>query len=143
MKSFTVAAATLAAVEARNVFTMEAQPTVPAIFALDGFSPVPTAPPAPEHVAARAADSESSPVLLYNTGNTCGFVSGVSTAPFYCINKGDYCALSTSANGNMGRIACCGATKCNFRTTCVGYADIYSSKACNEECRDNVYIVKW
>ncbi|KAJ4153697.1 hypothetical protein LMH87_010172 [Akanthomyces muscarius] len=140
MKTFTVAAAALATVEARNLARMEAQPTVPAIFALDGFSPVPTTPPAPEHVAARA--DSSSPVLLYNTGNTCGYVSGVSSAPYYCINKGDYCALSTSASGRVGRIACCGASECNFRTTCVSSADIYTNKACNEECRDNIYIVK-
>ncbi|OAQ96939.1 hypothetical protein LLEC1_03625 [Akanthomyces lecanii] len=140
MKTFTVAAAALATVEARNLARMEAQPTVPAIFALDGFSPIPTTPPAPEHVAARA--DSSSPVLLYNNDNTCGYVSGVSSAPYYCLNKGDYCALSTSASGKVGRIACCGASVCNFRTACVSSADIYTNKACNEECRDNSYIVK-
>ncbi|ATY65219.1 hypothetical protein A9K55_003992 [Cordyceps militaris] len=138
-KSFAVAAAALAAVEARNLARMEAQPTVPAIFALDGFSPAPTTPPAPELVAARA--ETSSPVLQYNSGNTCGYVSGVSAASYYCINRGDYCALSTSANGNPGRIACCGATQCNFRTSCVNSADIYTSKVCNQACIDNTYIV--
>ncbi|KAJ6783456.1 hypothetical protein PWT90_04361 [Aphanocladium album] len=140
MKSITVAVAAFVAVEARNLARMEAQPTLPAVFALEGFSPAPTTPPTPEHIAAR--QEETSPVLFYNTGNTCGYVSGISTAAFYCINKGDYCALSTSASGRVGRIACCGMTECNFRTTCVGYADIYTSKACNEECRDNAYIVK-
>ncbi|KAJ3494188.1 hypothetical protein NLG97_g4243 [Lecanicillium saksenae] len=142
MKSIAVAAAAFAAVEARNLARMEAQPTLPAIFALEGFSPAPTTPPSPEHVAARADSDGSSPVLLYNTGNTCGYVSGVSSAPYYCFNKGDYCALSTSASGFMGVIACCGVSKCNFRTNCVGYADIYTSKACNEECRDNTRMVK-
>ncbi|XWW93718.1 hypothetical protein V2A60_001654 [Cordyceps javanica] len=140
MKRFTVVAAALTAVEARNLVRMEAQPTIPAIFALEGFSPVTTPPPSPEHVAARA--DSSSPILLYNNDNTCGYVSGVSSAPYYCINKGDYCALSTSSNGVMGRIACCGLTTCHFRNTCVNSADIYTSKACNEECRDNTYIVK-
>ncbi|KAM3498222.1 hypothetical protein MY10362_008440 [Beauveria mimosiformis] len=140
MKGLAVATTALAAVEARNLARMEAQPTVPAIFALDGFSPAPTTPPAPEHVAARA--ESSSPVLLYNTQNTCGYVSGISSAPYYCVNKGDYCALSTSANGNIGRLACCGASSCHFRTTCVNSADYMTSKACNLECRDNSYILK-
>ncbi|KAM3539030.1 hypothetical protein ARSEF1564_008047 [Beauveria bassiana] len=140
MKSIVVAATALAAVEARNLARMEAQPTVPAIFALDGFSPAPTTPPSPEHVAARA--ESASPVLYYNTQNTCGYVSGISSAPYYCVNKGDYCALSTSANGNIGRLACCGASSCHFRTTCVNSADYMTSRACNQECRDNVYILK-
>lgn len=144
MKSFAVAAATLAVVEGRNLARMEAQPTIPAVFALDGFSPVPTTPPSPEHVEIRDVSSSSSPmVLLYNSDNTCGYISGISTASYYCINKGDYCALRTSADGFIGRIGCCGSTTCYTRTTCVNSAEIYISKACNTECRDNVNIVKW
>lgn len=141
--TYTSLAALAAVANARNLAMPAITGTV--VLPLDGFSPMPTAPPG-LHELMRRANSESSELetVYLAPDNTCGYVSGRPGAGYTCFGTSVTCVFFTSASTrNSGAIACCDDLSCNLRVSCIDYNGYYSSSQCDDGCQVDAYTLKW
>ncbi|KAI8634116.1 hypothetical protein F5Y19DRAFT_199922 [Xylariaceae sp. FL1651] len=77
--------------------------------------------------------------VLIGPDNTCGYVSGRAGAAYTC-GSGYTCAFVTESP--VGFVACCSASNCGLRVTCLDYVQISSSSACDNGCLQDTFTAK-
>ncbi|KAK1832154.1 hypothetical protein QBC39DRAFT_75804 [Podospora conica] len=109
-----------------------------AIVPLDAQTPKPTVPAALHHYLRR---QNSDQTVLLAPDNTCGYVSGQSSAAYTCVGTTNRCVFVTALDGGYGAAGCCDSFECGFRVTCVDYAQLESS-ACDASCLSDTFTEK-
>ncbi|GAB1313221.1 hypothetical protein MFIFM68171_03431 [Madurella fahalii] len=104
----------------------------------DGWTPMPTAPPDVHEVLRRQNNLGATYIMAPD--NTCGFVSGRSSAAYTCVGSKLRCAFIPSSRKVPGAAGCCDGTDCAFRVSCIDSADM--KKSCDKDCQADSLTLK-
>ena len=96
--------------------------------AAEGNPPAPTLPPKMSELRKRA-----DAVVLVAPDNTCGYISGLPGAAYFC-GKGATCAFIPATAPAPGAVACFVGEDVAVRVTCFDAVAVSSSSRCDNGC---------